>query len=496
MGKLYTTEDLVNDVTDSVDNNDIYGEFFAIIEYLNDMELDPASKKKLDTYTGWTQELENEHIAYGSLPRRPRFKEERLRTGLNLLSILKKVDFDAFEKISKIQSFAGINDVVEEDSALREKQRQNKYKTLIEAKGGFDKVRRDFCNAIGWPINYIDTIDDLVENFDMEEADEFMSTYFNGLLEEMSKASDVRDFILSDPENANLTAKEVAVKLDIPFNDVSSAMSRLRKSGLLKTDGAKPESKQVATTKTAPEVSKPSGDRASAKKLIPTIDDANSAIRAAGLSLGNLWDDIYLRNDKLQFDIDVDRGPRTDHGGGDDGDDWMSSSEVNRLYKKYKEMNKSHFEKLKKALVEKGFSDVNITDDYGEKGHYTFSVSASAKPMTAKQREAEYKQATKLPPAKVQAAQKKYDEMLKISEKLADEYEYLVSNISRYKSSFLEGERRSKNYNAAKSNAKLEKDARLKRLRKDLATVQKDLDKAEANTRKAKEVLSKVSKSN
>ncbi len=172
MGKLYTTEDLVNDVTDSVDNNDIYGEFFAIIEYLNDMELDPASKKKLDTYTGWTKELENEHIAYGSLPRRPSFRQERLKAGLNLLSILKKVDFDAFEKISKIQSFAGINDVVEEDSALREKQRQNKYKTLIEAKGGFDKVRRDFCNAIGWPVNYIDTIDDLVENFDMEEADE------------------------------------------------------------------------------------------------------------------------------------------------------------------------------------------------------------------------------------------------------------------------------------------------------------------------------------
>ena len=80
----------------------------------------------------------------------------------------------------------------------------------------------------------------------------YVEAVFNikpNLAEEMSKASDVKDFILSKPEYAKLTAKEISAKLDIPFNDVSSAMSRLRKAGKLGGGHNKPLPKPSTMTK-------------------------------------------------------------------------------------------------------------------------------------------------------------------------------------------------------------------------------------------------------
>ena len=64
-----------------------------------------------------------------------------------------------------------------------------------------------------------------------------------------------------------------------------------------------------------------------------------------------------------------DRGPRTDHGGGEDGDGWMSPGQIQRIatpyHKKWDPIIKSAIKKLK----ENGFKHVEGHMEYGEKGH-------------------------------------------------------------------------------------------------------------------------------
>ena len=84
---------------------------------------------------------------------------------------------------------------------------------------------------------------------------------------------------------------------------------------------------------------------------------------------------IKVKDD--QIDIDgkwinigpIDRGQRTDHGGGSDGDGWLSYEEVERLRKSYESKYKVQLEKLKSV-----FPKSNITLDYGEKGHISIII--------------------------------------------------------------------------------------------------------------------------
>jgi hypothetical protein len=64
-----------------------------------------------------------------------------------------------------------------------------------------------------------------------------------------------------------------------------------------------------------------------------------------------------------------DRGPRTDHGGGDDGDGWMSPGQINKLKAPYEARWVPRLKELVKALKLKGIKVANYDVDYGEKGH-------------------------------------------------------------------------------------------------------------------------------
>lgn len=68
-----------------------------------------------------------------------------------------------------------------------------------------------------------------------------------------------------------------------------------------------------------------------------------------------------------------DRGPRTDHGGGEDGDGWMSDEQVRRIAKPYGDKWSPRLKQLEKDLAKEGLI-VQGYVDYGEKGHVTLQL--------------------------------------------------------------------------------------------------------------------------
>lgn len=71
--------------------------------------------------------------------------------------------------------------------------------------------------------------------------------------------------------------------------------------------------------------------------------------------------------------FNVDRGPRQDHGGGEDGDEWLEDYEVEELEEEYYELRIKAVNRMKAHFVKKGFK-VDIDFEYGEKGHCTWSL--------------------------------------------------------------------------------------------------------------------------
>lgn len=69
-----------------------------------------------------------------------------------------------------------------------------------------------------------------------------------------------------------------------------------------------------------------------------------------------------------------DRGPRTDHGGGDDGDGWMSSGQIARVAKPYEEKWNPRLKSFVARLKEKDLKVKNAYVDYGEKGHVSLNL--------------------------------------------------------------------------------------------------------------------------
>lgn len=68
-----------------------------------------------------------------------------------------------------------------------------------------------------------------------------------------------------------------------------------------------------------------------------------------------------------------ERGPRTDHGGGPDGDGWMSPSQIEKYRQPYVKKWKPKMEKMIKDLAKSGIkADWDL--EYGEKGHIMLQV--------------------------------------------------------------------------------------------------------------------------
>jgi hypothetical protein len=72
--------------------------------------------------------------------------------------------------------------------------------------------------------------------------------------------------------------------------------------------------------------------------------------------------------------MEVDRGPRIDHGGGEDGDDWLDDHEVDELSDRYKEKHITKIERVKDTVT-KLKVDCSVEFYYGEKGHCSIFVA-------------------------------------------------------------------------------------------------------------------------
>ena len=91
---------------------------------------------------------------------------------------------------------------------------------------------------------------------------------------------------------------------------------------------------------------------------------------------GDYMVEVNFYNGKFNVYIPtVDRGPRTDHGGGEDGDGWLSQSEIERLRKPYINKYKPYIDEVSKALKSKGYKVTGSYVDYGEKGHISLSLN-------------------------------------------------------------------------------------------------------------------------
>lgn len=104
--------------------------------------------------------------------------------------------------------------------------------------------------------------------------------------------------------------------------------------------------------------------------------------------------DVYKNGKGFTMQIPTrDRGPRTDHGGGSDGDDWADDNLIDKWRAPYEKKYAGHLDKMKKHLEAKGFKVSNVMVDYGEKGHISLELNfeptekaiiASASPKSKK----------------------------------------------------------------------------------------------------------------
>lgn len=76
------------------------------------------------------------------------------------------------------------------------------------------------------------------------------------------------------------------------------------------------------------------------------------------------------------FDLETgERGPRTDHGGGEDGDGWMSPGQIERLRQPYEKKWMPILKDFQKRLTKHGIQTSEPYVDYGEKGHISLQLS-------------------------------------------------------------------------------------------------------------------------
>ena len=69
-----------------------------------------------------------------------------------------------------------------------------------------------------------------------------------------------------------------------------------------------------------------------------------------------------------------DRGPRTDLGGGENGDDWMSDEQIRDVARPYIKKWKPKAQQMQKDLKKKGIT-ASVGVDYGEKGNVAIVVT-------------------------------------------------------------------------------------------------------------------------
>jgi hypothetical protein len=88
------------------------------------------------------------------------------------------------------------------------------------------------------------------------------------------------------------------------------------------------------------------------------------------------WDLLWKPGDRtFQMEGSTgDRGSRTDHGGGYDGDGWMDDDQVAAASSPFKNKWDPVCKEIEADLRKKGYTDARVVVDYDEKGHIDLSL--------------------------------------------------------------------------------------------------------------------------
>lgn len=78
-------------------------------------------------------------------------------------------------------------------------------------------------------------------------------------------------------------------------------------------------------------------------------------------------------DNEVQVAFVIDRYHRHDHGGGEDGDEWLDSSEINEDYRQGASTHQSKLTKVNSILSKNGFKP-SARFDLGEKGHFSIDI--------------------------------------------------------------------------------------------------------------------------
>lgn len=92
--------------------------------------------------------------------------------------------------------------------------------------------------------------------------------------------------------------------------------------------------------------------------------------------------------DSNSFYKDLDRYRRHDHGGGDDGDEWLDDHEIDDDYQRGAKKYKHELDNANQILTKHGFLP-NAQFDLGEKGHFSINIYLQRDPK-AKENEDQF----------------------------------------------------------------------------------------------------------
>ena len=165
--------------------------------------------------------------------------------------------------------------------------------------------------------------------------------------------------------------------------DPNELVKELKKRGYKK---ARYEDRSKAKTKTEPKTepkAKPKPKtkakpepKAKAKAKVKKVD-VDALKKEIKNSINIDWDFINeYQSSYISFYGETDdRGPRTDHGGGEDGDDWADEEQIEEWARPFRDKWYPRLDKLKADLTKKGYKVDRVGMEYGEKGHIGLEVS-------------------------------------------------------------------------------------------------------------------------
>lgn len=88
------------------------------------------------------------------------------------------------------------------------------------------------------------------------------------------------------------------------------------------------------------------------------------------------YDEFFHDEDRVS--VTIDRYRRHDHGGGDDGDDWLDDHEIDNDFRQGEREHQSKLNRVNGILEENGYQP-NAEFELGEKGHFSIEINLEKK---------------------------------------------------------------------------------------------------------------------